>query len=94
MKKGNLILTVLAALMLILVLVDILFMLGNQSLQASVSERQQYIAETIQLESLNRQVIGVLAELALKTNDGQLKELLTSVGVNLSPEPAQAAPSK
>lgn len=94
MKRGNLILTVLAALMLTLVFVDILLMVGNQSLQASVSERQQYISETIQLESLNRQVIGVLAELALKTNDGQLKELLTSVGVNLSPEPARAAPSK
>ena len=92
MKKGKLILTVLAALMLILVLIDILFMVGNQSLQASVSERQQYIAETIQLESLNRQVIGVLAELALGERVAPLHE--HALGVNLSPEPAQAAPSK
>ena len=94
MKKGNIVLTGLAVLVLLLVLVDILLLAGNQSLQLSVSERQQYIAETIQLEALNRQVIGVLAEMALKTNDGQLKELLAGVGVNLSPTPSQPPAAK
>ena len=79
---------------LLLVIVNILLMAGNQSLQLSVNERQQYIAETIQLEALNRQVIGVLAEMALKTNDGQLKELLSGVGINLSPTPAQPPAAK
>jgi predicted Holliday junction resolvase-like endonuclease len=88
MKKGKIVLTALAVLVLLLVIVNILLMAGNQSLQLSVSERQQYIAETIQLEALNRQVIGVLAEMALKTNDGQLKELLAGVGINLSPTPS------
>ena len=94
MKKGKPVLTGLAVLVLLLVIVNILLMAGNQSLQLSVSERQQYIAETIQLEALNRQVIGVLAEMALKTNDGQLKELLAGVGVNLSPTPAQPSGAK
>jgi predicted Holliday junction resolvase-like endonuclease len=94
MKKGKIVLTGLSVLVLLLVLVNILLMAGNQSLQVSVNERQQYIAETIQLEALNRQVIGVLAEMALKTNDGQLKELLAGVGINLSPTPAQAPASK
>ena len=94
MKKGKIVLTGLAVLVLLLVIVDILLMAGNQSLQLSVSERQQYIAETIQLEALNRQVIGVLAEMALKTNDGQLKELLAGVGVNLSPTPSQPPAAK
>jgi predicted Holliday junction resolvase-like endonuclease len=92
MKRGNIFLTLLAVLVLLLVIVNILLMAGNQSLQASVNQRQQYIAETIQLEALNRQVIGVLAEMALKTNDGQLKELLASVGINLSP-PTPKAPA-
>ena len=65
MKKGKIVLTGLAVLVLLLVIVNILLMAGNQSLQLSVNERQQYIAETIQLEALNRQVIGVLAEMAL-----------------------------
>ena len=94
MKKRNIVLTGLAVLVLLLVLVDMLLLAGNQSLQMSVNERQQYIAETIQLEALNRQVIGVLAEMALKTNDGQLKELLAGVGVNLSPTPSQPPAAK
>ena len=94
MKKGKIVLTGLAVLVLLLVIVNILLMAGNQSLQLSVSERQQYIAETIQLEALNRQVIGVLAEMALKTNDGPLKELLAGVGVNLSPTPSQPPAAK
>jgi predicted Holliday junction resolvase-like endonuclease len=94
MKKGKIILTGLAVLVLLLVIVNVLLMAGNQSLQLSVNERQQYIAETIQLEALNRQVIGVLAEMALKTNDGELKELLAGVGVNLSPTPAAASDAK
>jgi predicted Holliday junction resolvase-like endonuclease len=94
MKKGKIILTGLAVLVLLLVIVNILLMAGNQSLQLSVNERQQYIAETIQLETLNRQVIGVLAEMALKTNDGELKKLLAGVGIDLSPTPPQAPAPK
>ena len=82
--------TGLSVVVLLLVIVNIVLTVGNQSLQMSVNERQQYIAETIQLETLNRQIIGALAEMALKTNDGQLKELLAGVGINLSPAPAQA----
>lgn len=94
MKRRNIVLTALAVLVLLLVIVNILLMAGNQSLQLSVNQRQQYIAETIQLETLNRQVIGVLAEMALKTNDGQLKELLAGVGINLSPTTPQAPAPK
>jgi predicted Holliday junction resolvase-like endonuclease len=94
MRKGKIFLTGLSVLVLLLVILNILLMAGNQSLQLSVSQRQQYIAETIQLETLNRQVIGVLAEMALKTNDGQLKELLAGVGINLSPPAAKAPATK
>src|SRR5918992_3667864 len=94
MKKGKIVLTGLAVLVLLLVIVNILLMAGNQSLQLSFNERQQYIAETIQLETLNRQVIGVLAEMALKTNDGELKKLLAGIGINLSPTPPQAPAPK
>lgn len=90
MRKGNILLTGSAVLVLVLVLANVLLLMGNQSLQVTVSERQQYIAETIQLETLNRQVIAVLAEMALKTNDGELKKLLADVGIDLSPTPAQA----
>jgi hypothetical protein len=60
--------------------------LGNQSLQTEVNERQQFIAQSIQLEQLNRQVVAALANMAMKSNDEQLKNLLTSAGVGIGPE--------
>ena len=94
MLKGNLLPTILAVLTLLLVIANIILALSNQTLQAEVSERQQFIAQAIQLESLNRQVISVLANMAMKTNDGQLKQLLMASGVNLGPKPEAPAGSK
>ncbi len=85
--------TVWSVLVLVLVLLNILIGLGNQSVQAEVTERQQEIAQTIQLEALNRQLVTVLASMAVKTNDAQLKKLLADSGVNVGNE-AEAAPQK
>jgi predicted Holliday junction resolvase-like endonuclease len=88
--KIGLVQTILAVVALVLVVVNIMLALGNQSLQSEVTERQQIIAQSIQLEQLNRQVIAALANMAMKSNDEQLKNLLASVGVGLGPAaPAQ-----
>ena len=87
MLKGNIFSTILAVLTLLLVVANIVLALGNQTLQGEVSERQQFISQSIQLESLNRQVIGVLANMAMKTNDEPLKKLLMANGINLGPSP-------
>ena len=92
-NKGKLVLTILASLVLLLVVVNIFVALGNQSIQTEVGERQQAISQTLQLESLNRQLINVLASLALKTNDEGLKKVLTAGGINL-PGTAEPAPAK
>ncbi len=92
-RKSKIVLTTLSSLIFVLVIINIVLGLGNQSIQSEVSERQQIIAQTLQLETLNRQVIGVLANMAIKTNDEQLKKVLAESGVNL--EPGQpAAPAK
>jgi predicted Holliday junction resolvase-like endonuclease len=93
-KKVKIVLTTLAVLVLLLVLINILIGLGNQSLQAEVGERQQVIAQTMQLEALNRQLITVLVNLAMKTNDEQLKKVLAESGINLSMGPEPAPPKK
>jgi predicted Holliday junction resolvase-like endonuclease len=82
-----------SVLVLILVLVNIVIGLGNQSIQAEVTERQQEIAQTIQLEALNRQLVTVLASMAVKTNDAQLKKLLADSGVNVG-DSVEASPQK
>ena len=92
-KKMKIALTVCAALILLLVIVNILIALGNQSIQNEVAERQQEIAQTIQLEALNRQLITVLANMALKTNDDRLKKLLAETGISLDTAP-ETAPAK
>lgn len=92
-KRAKIFLSIWSALIAVLVLLNVLIALGNQSIQAEVGERQQEIAQTIQLETLNRQLITVLASMALKTNDEQLKKVLTESGVNLGAGP-QAAPQK
>ena len=95
MFKGNIISTVLSALLLVLVLVNIVLSLGNQSVQAEVGERQQMIAQTMQLETLHRQVVGVLANLAIKSNDEQIKAILASIGIDLgAAKPGPPAPTK
>lgn len=94
MPKGNIIPTVLSALLLVLVLVNIVLSLGNQSVQAEVGERQQMIAQTMQLETLHRQVVAVLANLAIKSNDEQLKALLASIGIDLGAKQEPPAPTK
>ena len=92
--QGKIPLTVLAALILVLVLVDILLGLGNQSLRVEVSERQQFVAQSMQLEGLHREIITTLATVALKTNDEKLKGLLASQGISFSADTGAAGKSK
>ena len=92
--KGKGVLTGLAVLLLLLVLVNILISLGNQSLRLEVNERQQFLAQSMQLEGLHREIITVLATVALKTNNDQLKGLLASQGINLGQPPPPAAGAK
>jgi predicted Holliday junction resolvase-like endonuclease len=93
-KKTKIFTTAWSVLVLILVLVNILIGLGNQSIQAEVTERQQEIAQTIQLEALNRQLVTVLASMAVKSNDAQLKKLLADSGVNVGDSTEPAPPKK
>jgi hypothetical protein len=92
--KKQLVSTIAASLLLILVLINILLAYGNQSLQSEVTERQQTITQAIQLEALYRQVVIVMADAAMKTNDPQLKELLKASGFAVGAQPEAGKPSK
>jgi hypothetical protein len=48
----------------------------------------------MQLEALNRQLINVLANLALKTNDEPLMSVLAAAGINLQSAPETKPPAK
>ena len=94
MRKGRLTQIILSCMVLVLVLVNILLMMGNQSVQTEVGDRQQFIAQAIQIENISRQVIGVMANMAMKSNDEPLKKLLAANGIDLDAAGAAASRSK
>lgn len=80
-------LTPLAVLILILVLVNVVLTLRNQFLRQHLTERQQFISQSIQMEGVYREIVTTLATVAVKTNDQQLKNLLASQGIKLDGDP-------
>ena len=87
-------LTSLAALMLILVLVNVLLTLSNQFLRRQLAERQQIINQSIQMEAFHREIVTAIATAAVKTNDAELKSLLASQGINVDGPPKAAGGAK
>lgn len=87
-------LTPLAGLLLLLVLINVLLSLGNQFLRVEVNERQQFITQTIQLEGLHREIVTVVASIAVKDDDEQLKTLLASQGIGFVEESPPAGGAK
>jgi predicted Holliday junction resolvase-like endonuclease len=69
---------------LILVFVNMFLLVGNQSLQRNVAERQQAIMQSIQMQGSAREIISALANLAVRTEDEQLKQLLTKHGITVT----------
>ena len=64
------------------------------SLRVDVSQRQQFIAQSMQLEGLHREIVTALASIAVRNNDEQLKGLLASQGINLGANPGPAGKAK
>jgi hypothetical protein len=87
-------LTPLAVLILILVLVNVLLTLGNQSLRMQLAERQQLINQSIQMEAIHREIVTGIAAIAMKTNDTELKNLLASQGINVGGDAKSAGVGK
>jgi len=69
---------------------------SNQSARADVTQRQQYVQQSVQLEGLYKEIIRALAELAARNNDSDVKAMLQRHGItfNLSAAaPPAAAPA-
>ena len=69
---------------------------GNRAVQAEIAGRQQYIAQSVQLEGLYREIVKALADLSVKAQDGDLRNLLAGQGITVSttssppPSPSEA----
>jgi len=86
-------LSVVSALVLGLVIVDLVLVQVNSSLQHGINERQVYIQQSLQLEGLYRDMVKALAELAVQNKDERLRALLALQGITLTANPP-APPAK
>ena len=74
-----------------LVGVNIALTTANRNLQTEVSARAQYVQQTGQLELLYREIVKALADLAVKNNDQQLRQMLGAQGITINAPAAEAA---
>jgi hypothetical protein len=89
------ILTILAIVAAVFSIANMVLYQSNRSTQIDVSGRQQYIQQSIQLQVLYTEMVRALADIAVRTRDGDLAALLKSQGISLpgnSPAPAPATP--
>ncbi len=63
----------------------------NRTAQSEVNVRQQFVQQSLQLETLYRDIVRTLAELAARNNDAQVRDLLARHGITYSANPAPAA---
>jgi hypothetical protein len=78
------VLTLLALVAAVLVVLNMFLFVANQQLNREVSERQQFIVQTAQVQGIAKEIVTALANLAVKNNDEQLKQLLASHGITYS----------
>lgn len=78
-----------------LVAADIVLSLGNAATRNGLTQRQQYVQQSVQLEGLYREIVRTLAELAARNNDNDVKTMLQRHGItyNVNPPAASAAPA-
>lgn len=87
--------TGIAALALVLVVVNSILVLNNESHQAEVNQRQQFINQSIQLSRISQSLVTALAQAAVRSDDKDIREMLASSGFTIQQaNPAQqtAAP--
>ena len=89
--------TALAALSVLLVIVDGWLVTSNASLRAVVNSRQQYINQSVQLSRLNQELANTLGTFALK-NNAAIRQILADSGIVVvgqaqPPAAEQAAPA-
>jgi hypothetical protein len=84
----------LSGLTLVLVVVYIILVQGNRSVQTEVNTRQQFINQSVQLGRINEALVRALAAAVVNNKDDKLRDLLAQNGItiNAAGEPEKTAP--
>ena len=86
-------LTALAAIAALLIALNMVRFNQNRQLQFEVAQRGQFIQQTAALESLNREIVTALAQLAVRGPDEQIRSMLSSLGISVTENPAPSTPA-
>lgn len=91
-KNQFVFLTALAVLSLCLMLANMILYGGNRTVQTEVRARAQYIQQSLQLQTVYNALLRNLAQLSIKNNDTEIRDLLASHGItfNTKDKPGQA----
>ena len=84
MSAGQVCVTAIAALGVVLAVTNMVLFERNRALQAEVSSRAQFIQQSVQLEALNREIVNAIAGLAVRNKDDALKTILTQQGITFN----------
>jgi hypothetical protein len=84
--------TGLAGLTLVLVIANTTFAIFDQSLRTEVTQRQQFIEQSVQLARLEQELINALGAAALR-NDTAIRDMLAANGITVTANPAPATGS-
>ena len=85
-------LTIAAAIVLVLVLINMALFELNRALQTEINARQQFLQQSVQLKGLNRDIVTAIANLAVRNKDDQLKAMLSQHGITINVGATGAAP--
>jgi hypothetical protein len=81
------IMTILAGISVVLVIVNGVIFLTNQSVQAEINQRQQFISQSVQLGRLHEGLVRAMQISAATNKDDQLRDLLAQHGFTVPPAP-------
>ncbi|HLI21802.1 MAG TPA: hypothetical protein VKV32_11825 [Stellaceae bacterium] len=81
----------LAGLSLLLVIVNAVLVVRNQSIQVDVNERQQVINQGLQFARLRQAIAQLLGNVAISKQDHDISELLARHGISVNAGPAPSA---
>ena len=64
----------------------------NRQLQLEVAQRAQFVQQTAALETLNREIVSALAQVAVRGPDEQIRSMLSTLGISVTENPSSSAP--
>ncbi len=76
--------TILAALALVLFVINVGLVLSNQKTQKQLNDRQQQINAGLQVSNLNQQLVRALGTASVANKDDRIKDLLRTNGITVS----------